>query len=204
MELSEVKSIINNKYKSKSTRQQYEKAIESSMKALNTTDVYDVYNNIETLYNKNKGKSPKYLAALFSHLKCIMDNMTTEQASNINTEATQHLAKYGTLGFQKGAVINEGVDEEDEDDIGDNMSEAKNDRFILEHKLKEMSAQNNEFKANIREYMDLVNHEIALLRDLVMQLIVSGNREQALANIASMALGKINESMQDQKDELLK
>jgi hypothetical protein len=198
MELSEVKSIINNKYKSKSTRQQYEKAIESSMKALNTTDVYDVYNNIETLYNKNKGKSPKYLAALFSHLKCIMDNMTTEQASNINTEATQHLAKYGTLGFQKGAVINEGVDEEDEDDIGDN------DRFILEHKLKEMSAQNNEFKANIKEYMDLVNHEIALLRDLVMQLIISGNREQALANIASMALGKINDSMQDQKDELLK
>jgi hypothetical protein len=200
MELSEVKSIIHNKYKSKSTRQQYENAVESSMKALNTTNVYDVYNNIDTLYNKNKGKSPKYLAALFSHLKCIMDNMSADQTNNINTEAAQHLTKYGTLGFYKTPSPPSISEEEEEDDV----DRDKNYRFILEHKLKEMSAQNNEFKANIKAYMDLVNHEIALLRDLVMQLIVSGNREQALANIASMALGKINDSMQDQKEELLK
>jgi hypothetical protein len=185
MNINEAKALLH-KYND-STKKQYEKTMESALKAVNSTNLYDVYNNIDIVYEKMKGGSPGYVAGYFAHLKRIMENMNSEQKNHIKIECIEQLGNYTNKNFH----LKKEVDDNDSDGTYEHED---HDKLLMEHRIHELKAELETFQ----QRFELMENKMVLLQDLVMQLLIAPDRTHALQNIAVMALDKINKSMETQ------
>ena len=185
MNINEAKTLLA-KY-NESTKKQYEKTIESAMKVVNTTNLYEVYNNIDAVYEKMKGGAPGYLSGYFSHLKRVMLSMTNEQKQHINTACIERLGNYANKNWYNERI--ETIREEPEDD--DDAEETMHDEYLMEHKIKELNEKLSTFQRRFDTYVELMDDKVTLLNDLIMQLLMAPDRTHAVRSIAKMALDKI-------------
>ena len=189
MNINEVKTLLA-KY-NVSTRKQYEKTLESAMKAVNTTNLYDVYNNIDTVYEKMKGGAPGYLSGYFSHLKRVMISMTREQMQNLNPACIERLGNYASKSWHTERI--ETIREEESDDE-EHASETSHEECLIQELTEKLSA----FQRRFDTYVELMDNKVTLLQDLIMQLLMAPDRTHAIRSIAKMALDKITKSIDSQ------
>jgi hypothetical protein len=192
MNINEAKTLLA-KY-NESTRKQYEKTLESAMKAVNTTNLYEVYNNIDSVYEKMKGGAPGYLSGYFSHLKRVMLSMTCEQRQNINPACIDRLGRYANKTWYNERI--ETIREEPEDE--EQASETTHDECLMEHKIKELNEKLAAFQRRFDTYVELMDDKVTLLNDLIMQLLMAPDRTHAVRSIAKMALDKITGNIDSQ------
>lgn len=212
MNISTIVDILTKHYNSPVTRSQYEKTVQNGLTLLKSDNVYDIYNNIDTIYDMSKKNKASYLSKYFSNLKSVLEKMSDDQKRNIKKESITQLLQYATKKFHEDVVEERSEHESDKDITDDSDSDyctndnvqktEENQMLILDFKVNDVEKKLNDMKKCFAQYHQQTSDDITMLQDLILQLLASPDINHASRNIASSALTKIFDSKKDQRSEL--
>jgi hypothetical protein len=164
MNLDEISKIIQDKKLSKSATKEYIDTIKNCLKHLNSTNIYDIYNNYEKILDFYKNKSIKYKTTKFTNLKCILGLMNSEQLANINNPD-----KFRLINLNEEIEYDE-EDEEEEEEINQEPLNINNKIDILNNKISSLYNMNNKHE-----------EDIVLLKNMFLSLISDNSKNNLLS-----------------------
>ena len=194
MNLQTVKTILTEKNSySKGTILSYTKSLGIALNALQTENVFDVYNRITEFYRLYSHKERNYVLNIFRHLKSIYDNLPEEYKLSIDSKNYEILKNYAKAGYKPSLSPDVESDESVEsiaDSIHDykvcnidTINDAKKhsvptrvDEDLNQHKYDQLESSLQSLFDNVQFIKDIVmimvdNQDLATTREIQRYLI---------------------------------
>jgi hypothetical protein len=168
MDITQLETLLNTSALSQSTKDQTIKTIKACLRICGTSNVYDIYNNMELVKATYEGSSDSYKKKTFAHINRCLELMSEDQKKNI-----------------KQSISNKDSDSDLEHD--DSSSEniyippSNNQQLVRQAEaIRQLQEDNAQLKTHVKE-----------LKDLMLMCFQAPSYEEGLKRVSMYALSQM-------------